>query len=598
MTAAEQRPFFAAARIVFCVLWVFGGWLSAEVSQATYTDVTQTAGVGYTQYGAGHALNCDTQPFGECHEIDKMSGGAATADVDSDGWPDLYVTRIDDTDLLFRNLGNGQFSNFSVQAGLSQLDLQSNGAGFADVDNDGDPDLYVTTFGSGSDPASQRFRLLINNGSGVFTDETILRNAGVHTSQDRGGFSVSFGDYDGDGWVDIHVAEWIREAVPIGSLPHTRLLRNRGASQPGYFDDVTRSAGVESDQSQDCQNQWESCESFAFASSFVDLDQDGHPDLPVVSDFGTSQLFWNQGDGTFVEGGASAGIGTDENGMGSAFGDYDNDGDMDWFVSSIYIDPADCFPGYCRTGNRLYENIGNRQFVDSTDQAGVRDGAWGWGAVFLDADNDADLDLVMTNGVDLPSSPLYDPFRGTPMRYWENDGSGVMTESAQAMGLTDTGEGKGLLTFDYDRDGDLDIFIVRNGAGGLLYRNDHGNQKNWMRVSLLGSVSGTDAWGARIELLPQGGGTQQVREIGARSHFLGQSERVAHFGLGSSELLLRYGVTVHWPSGRMSVLNDLAPNQTLVVREVEAPEPGQAFQLVAGLLTLVRLARRRRFKAH
>ena len=165
------------------------------------------------------------------------------------------------------------------------------------------------------------------------------------------------------------------------------------------------------------------------------MDDDGWPDLLVASDFGTSRLFWNDGDGTFTDGTPAAGVGRRER-HGDPVGDFDGDGRPDWFIPPAIFDPdhacpAPMFPcchwGY--SGNRLFRNLGGRQFEDATDAAGVRDGYWGWGAAFLDYDNDADLDLVMTNGIDLPylneqMTEATDRFRQDPMRVWRNDKAG------------------------------------------------------------------------------------------------------------------------------------------------------------------------------
>jgi hypothetical protein len=181
------------------------------------------------------------------------------------------------------------------------------------------------------------------------------------------------------------------------------------------------------------------------------------------------------------------------------------------------------------------------------------------------------------------------------MRYWENDGSGVFSERSTEVGLTDTGPGKGLLVFDYDEDGDLDLFVVNNAAGPRLYRNDGGNQQDWLRVRLQGGHSNHQGIGARITLQPAWGGPIQVRELGTSTHFLGQSERVAHFGLGEApEALAR--LTIEWPrSGLVQHLLGVEPNQTLLVIEPPHPRCGLlGVEPLVGLVLLARLRSRRR----
>ena len=557
------RPWAAATLVVFL----------ASSAQAGFTDVTDAAGLGgYVQFDpANPESECLTFPSPFSCETERLSGGAATADVDGDGWPDLYVTRLDAPDLLFRNRGDGTFEDFTTTAGLSGFDLQSNGANFADVDNDGDPDLYVLVVGLATDPVNSRFYLFINDGSGHFTEEAAVRGAAVASDENRGGFSVAVGDYDRDGFVDLYTTDWATDEL---DEPHGRLLRNRGVLAPGHFEDVTDAAGVRIDPDPACAAA-STCETFGFAPAFVDLDGDGWLDLAVAADFGTSRLFWNDGDGTFTDGTVAAGVGTDENGMGSTFGDYDGDGDLDWFVTSIF-DPDEtcdqpgqqCNWGY--TGNRLYRNLGGRLFEDATDEAGVRDGYWGWGAAFFDFDNDADLDLAMTNGVEFPILPepqrsVYARFDPDPMRMWRNDGAGAMPEVSAGLGLTDLGSGKGLLTFDYDRDGDLDLFVANNAATGVLYRNDEDGGNEWLRVRIAGGPGfNADGIGAVVTLQADPGGPVQVRHVGASSHFLGESERTLHFGLGDHPGPI-HQLTATWPGLGTAIFGTVAVNQEIVL---------------------------------
>jgi hypothetical protein len=554
--------------------------LPAAATPPSFSDVTGSAGVGYLQHAAAQASSGCI--FVSTCEPERMSGGAAVADVDGDGDLDLFATRLDAPDLLFENLGNGSFADASAAAGFDAYDLQSNGAAFGDVDADGDPDLLVTVLGEAGDATNARNYLFLNDGGGGFTEAAVARGADATSPGPRTTYSVSFGDYDLDGWLDLHVSEW-----SILGTENSRLLHNRGAVAPGFFEDTTDEAGVSLSGVS------------AFASSFVDLDRDGWPDLAVAGDFGTSRLFWNDGDGSFTEDTVGAGVGTDENGMGSTFGDFDGDGDLDWFVTSIH-DPAEtcetqpCNWGY--SGNRLYAYDGARSFSDATDTAGVRAGYWGWGAVFFDSDNDGDQDLVMTNGVDFPVFTFDDAFNADPMRLWQNDGSGVMTEISAGAGLSDTSSGKGLLVFDYDADGDLDLFVVNNAGAPRLYRNDGGNDNDWLRVRLVGRSSNREGYGAKVRVEASPGGGVREQQVGAIHHFLGQSERVAHFGLGPAAGPV-HRVEVVWPSGQSQSLADVAPNQLLVLTE-PVPVPALPLPALAALAVTflgavaVRLGRR------
>ena len=284
-----------------------------------FVDVTAESGIDYVQYHLKPQGAClldggigSSSGRGRYCAPERMSGGAAAADYDNDGLVDLFVTRLDAPDILYRNTGDGRFEDRTEAAGLSDFELRSNGALWADIDNDGDADLYVTTIGD------KRFYLFINNGAGRFTEEGIERGAAIATDEIHVGYSIATGDYDRDGWLDLHVTEWGSDSVISDRAPsHARLLRNLGAEAPGYFADVTVSAGVQLDdvESQALgdpdSNPMLSLSDgaglngpFAFASAFTDLDGDGWPDLAVASDFGQSRLFWNNRDGTFTDGSA------------------------------------------------------------------------------------------------------------------------------------------------------------------------------------------------------------------------------------------------------------------------------------------------------
>jgi hypothetical protein len=185
--------------------------------------------------------------------------------------------------------------------------------------------------------------------------------------------------------------------------------------------------------------------------------------------------------------------------------------------------------------------------------------------VFFDYDNDGDLDLAMVNGMSHSATPSTSAFQ--PPRLWLNDGSGRMSEIGTESGLLHLDAGKGLLTFDYDGDGDLDLFIVNNGSTPRLYRNDGGNSNPWLRIRLVGESSNRSGVGARVVVTPRVGGPSQFREIGVRSHFLGQSEITEHFGLGPGIAEVAE-VRIWWPGTEKElVLRDLPANETIVIHE-------------------------------
>ena len=542
-------------------------------SGPVFTDVTRAAGVWYPQPGPPPPC---TPPYGSLADLPEVcarlwtqwvSGGAAAGDYDGDGFPDLFVTRAWEAPILFHNRGDGTFEDQTAAAGLA-LGFTGNGAAWGDIDNDGDLDLMVTTVGE------RRNYLFINDGHGHFTEEARERGAAIDDGRLHMGTGVTLGDYDNDGWLDVYLGDFgMRGPGPFDSSGPSlsRLLHNRGAADPGVFDDVTDSAGVGMDY---LFSQFK-----VFAPAFVDLDGDGWQDLTVVSDSTQSRLFWNQGNGHFVDGTNSSGVAASGAEMGSTFADWDGDGRLDWFVSAISLqapyasvlsgtDPQS--PAAANAGNNLYRNDGDRHFTEVAGQAGVRFGHWGWGAVFFDYDNDGDQDLAMVNGVAVGDGGSDDAYHHDPMRFWRNEGNGAMTEMAAAVGLNDLAQGKGILAFDYDRDGDLDLFAVDTAGPPRLYRNDGGPRGDWLRVRTRGRRSNRDGYGARITVIAAPGAAPQVREVGVGSHYLGQSELPALFGLGQGSAAVPL-VRVDWPaSGASQELRDVPRNTTLLAEEPES----------------------------
>lgn len=297
-------------------------------------------------------------------------------------------------------------------------------------------------------------------------------------------------------------------------------------------------------------------------------------------------------------------MGSDRNGMGSTIADFDGDGHLDWFVTAIERNE----------GNWLYRNKGldangdSLGFEDVTDAAGVRDGGWGWGTSFLDYDNDGDQDLIMTNGYPFDINYLDDQ-----MRLWRNDG-GTFTEIATGSGVTDTGQGRGLLTFDYDRDGDLDVFVVNNEDHPVLYRNDGGNDNDWLQIETEGTVSNRDGIGAFIKVILDQSDPDNfiVQHIDGGSNFLAQNEMIAHFGLGDLAAGIETVdlVEIHWPSGIVQKLADVPLNSRFTAVEPRftrfgpeeqgpgivsggrlVPEPATSMLLSIASLLLLRLRR-------
>jgi hypothetical protein len=407
---------------------------------------------------------------------------------------------------------------------------------------------------------------LSETGTADFVEEAHIRNLALDGGEPHFGFSIAVGDYDRDGWLDLYTTEWRPGGAPTEDTAHARLLRNLG---DGTYEDRTLAAAA----SMLMKNP---AGMHAFAPAFVDLDEDGWPELTVVSDNGTSRLFWNAGDGTFIDGTPRAGVSLEKNGMGSTFGDYDGDGHLDWYVSAIFSpeDSPECGNLVCgKGGNRLYRSKGPRCFEELGRELNVHDGGWGWGAAFFDPDNDGDPDLVETNGFYVPHGPPGVFFVGEPLRFWRSRselGDTSYDEAALEVGLHELGQGRGLVAFDYDRDGDEDLLVVDSGGpygtGTKLWRNESGSQNAWLAVELEGLAGNVQGIGARVELRREVAGPAQVRVIGVGSHFLGFGEARAHFGLGPYEGVVAE-LRVIWPSGAQTVLTGVPARQVVTVVE-------------------------------
>ncbi|PLX77932.1 MAG: hypothetical protein C0615_04655 [Desulfuromonas sp.] len=423
---------------------------------------------------------------------DGLGKGVAFADVNNDGLVDLYVSNKGGANKLFLNNGNGRFEDITDTAGAG-VDYPgfAMGSVFGDYNNDGNADLYIATGGRHEIEANRLFK---GNGDGTFTDVTAEAGVGLKAFT----YAASFADYDNDGNLDIYCANYGVGAKNV-------LYRNNG---DGTFSDVTDAAGV-GDRSWSWMGVWS------------DIDNDGDVDLYVVNGRypvgEANKLYRNNGDGTFSDVGREAGVADGNWGLGASFADIDSDGDQDLFVSN-YVGK-----------NNLYLNNGNGTFTEATAQiAGAHEG-WGKGPTFGDIDNDGDLDLY--EGDCKLANQLY-----------VNDGAGSFKNVADAQPVLQcsTVRTKGTAFADVDNDGDLDLYVVNWGAPNKLYLNQQ-NDGNYLKVKVAGKGSG---YGAKVSV-SQNGKALAVREIKSADGFCAQSPNVAHFGLQAGS----YDVTVVFADG-------------------------------------------------
>lgn len=549
---------------------------SLENAQAqTFTNITAASGINHTQFNTPPA-------FYEFSEERIQTGGAAARDYDGDGYVDLYFTRMDAPDLLYRNQGDGTFAVVDPNVSGINRGFGSNGASWGDVNRDGKADLYVTTVG-------QPFNYLYtNNGDGTFSEQAFDR--GPVESSIGGAFSSTFGDYDSDGYLDLFTASW-RDVAGTG----TRLFRNQGASNPGQFTDVTVSAGV--DMSQQISYQGITNATFAFSPRFSDLNGDGLVDLAVTGDFDTSRLYYNNGDGTFTDATDASGVAQDNNGMGSTIGDYNGDGHLDWFVSSIWDEDIPNNAGWKGNGSQLYTNNGDGTFTAQAMNTG-----WGWGSSFLDYDNDGRLDLAVTNGFDVPDelTAIDNEFNHDPTMLFHNNGGALGSNVAAAEGITDMDSGKGLVVLDIDNDGKLDLVVINNIGAPVVYHNESDALNDWIGFDTVGTVSNLDGFGALITVTENG--VSQIFEINAGSNYVSQNDKRAHFGLGDSDGVLDF-VSIVWPSGISQQFANIPANGYYTLNEslgllplLTVPEPSTVALAVMGAAALGIAGLRRRRK--
>ena len=526
-----------------------GSPLAGEtVGGMRFTNVTLEAGITHTHTPPKEVF--------ETVEPSTMAGGAVAEDFDNDGWVDLFVLQGgEEPGVLYMNRRDGTFADETAQRGAELRSMLSAGAAAADFDNDGDIDIVVANHMS-------PHALLLNDGSGHFTlDTTMLTEPRLFAS------SPSWGDIDIDGLLELVLGAWV---PGVGANYEGAAGAEDETAGPHVLWLYRNSAGRLSAQhlsSSAAEDRW------VFAPRFADLNGDRLADLAVVSDFGTSRLYLNRGEGRFEDVTKAAGVGTDENGMGSAIGDYDNDGALDWFVSSIFDDSGTVEGTWGVTGNRLYRNRGDGSFEDVTDLAGVRDGNFGWAASFGDLDNDGDLDLFHVNGW----RHISPKFRGQPARLFENLGSGTFAEVATAVGADGgSGQGRGTVLFDYDNDGDLDIFVTNNQelvpdgeflaarpGVPVLLRNDTDNGNHWLKVTLDGEPPlHHNGIGSRVYVTA--GGVEQMRELHASTNYVAQEPgRIAHFGVGRATVVDQ--VWAEWVTGDATVLTGVSVDQQLSV---------------------------------
>ncbi len=538
-----------------CLLIIVAPATISTEEQIEFVDVTEAAGIGWRH---------DNAASPEKYLIETMGGGGAFLDYDNDGWLDIFLANSASTpqyrpselpkNALYRNNGDGSFAERTRAAGLEQSGFAM-GVAVGDYDNDGDSDIYVTAFGPN--------RLYRNNGDGTFTDVTEQAKVG----DDKWGTSAAFFDYDNDGWLDLYVCNYLtwsyEKNVPCGShLPKRRsychpdnfpgiadiFYRNRG---DGTFEEVGAKTGIAIGEGK------------GLGVVAADYNDDGLIDIYVANDAVRNFLFKNNGDGSFAEIGLYAGVAyglnaKPESGMGVDWGDYDGDGRLDVFVTNIDFEPNDL---YRYLGQDIFENV-----TIEANLGQVAMLYSGFGTRFLDYDNDSDLDIFVSNGHPLDDIELLREkvtYAELPFLLENRDGRFIEVAAQRGHALQKRYAGRGLAVGDYDNDGDADLLMINSGEPPALLRNDGGNRNNWVGLRLVGTRSNRDAVGAKVTVAAAG--LRLVRHLVGGASYCSAHDARLLFGLGKREKV-DY-IEIRWPSGAVDKIIAPPINRYIAVTE-------------------------------
>jgi hypothetical protein len=556
-------------------LWRWRRGLTVEAAETApaglgvrYVDVAKSAGINVTNVwgGVDHKRSI----------IETKGSGLAFLDFDNDGWLDIYLTNGDRLNTtwpageapvshLFKNNRDGTFTDVTEHSGLGIHGWQT-GVCVGDYDNDGWDDLFCCFLGHN--------QLFHNNGNGTFTNVT--RKAGLNQEHGRWGAGCSFLDYDRDGHLDLFVCNYVKldpdalENIPVTSDQATCqwkgvpiLCGPRGLpadtnilyhnNGDGTFTDVSAKAGILKPGPR-----------YSITSVSYDFDNDGWPDIYVAVDSMPSILFKNNHDGTFTDVAVMAGCaynedGHEQAGMGVAVADYDCDGWFDIFKTNFVDDTCN-----------LYHNNGDGTFTDVSGPSGIgvnnRYVAWGCG--FVDFDNDGWVDILQVNGHVYPEVDHYEfgeSFKNPRIAY-RNLGNGDFKDVSSELGpgISERFSSRGAAFGDYNNNGCMDALVLNLNDPPSLLRNEGGNKRNWIKIKLIGSKCNRTAIGARVRVMV--GKHIQMDEVASGGSVMSQNDLRLHFGVGETVIIDM--IEVKWPTTqKIEQFRKIPANQILTIRE-------------------------------
>ncbi|MGA3035117.1 MAG: CRTAC1 family protein [Terracidiphilus sp.] len=531
---------------------------SKPASPVRFTDIAKSAGITFVQ---------DSTTSEQKYYLETMGTGVGWIDYNQDGLLDLFFVQSGATDAykpdhplrsaLYRNNGDGTFTDVTEKAGVGGEGHYGQGVAVGDYDNDGYPDMYVTGYG--------RAILYRNNGDGTFTDVTA--KAGV---ADEGQWSTSAAwvDFDKDGWLDLVVLnylqwtfennEWCGERKPGYRSycspnnykgEHIKLYHN---NHDGTFTDVSDKSGVSKPEAK------------GMGVVTADMFGSGWPDILIANDTWPNFVFQNNGNGTFTDvsllsGMAASEDGRYEAGMGIDVADVDGDGLLDVYITHLDFEL-----------NRLYHNNGDGTFTDATFSSGIGNKAMllsGVAAKFIDYDNDGWPDILQANGAMVDNVQLYHSLvtYKEPLLMWHNLGQGRFEKASDALGpdFNRSVAGRGLATADFFNDGNVGFVVNCRGDAPELMKNEGGTGNHWLEVLLIGTKSNRDGTGAELKLTA--GDMVRVDQAKGGTSYMSASDPRIHFGLGKRGKIDSLVIT--WPSGQIDKLTNVPIDTIIAVKE-------------------------------
>ena len=537
---------------------------SITATASTFTDVTDESGIHFR-----HSNGARTSLLPE-----DMGSGAGFADIDNDGDLDLYIVNIPgpftdsflktekSKNMLYRNNGNGTFTDITESAKVGDTGYGM-GCVFADYNGDGYVDIYVTNYGDNV--------LYRNNGDSTFTDVTHIAGVGCPLWST----GASFADYDGDNDLDLYVCNYVNydlekfQQQKEESLQSGKLVPN--ALNPTVFepqDNVLYRNNGDETFTDVTENAGVTAHGGrSMQAIFSDFDEDNDMDLYVANDTSENHIYRNDGNGTFTDVSAESWAADFRGSMGLAAGDYDADGDIDLFISH-WIDQE-----YVLYRNLLKEDapVDRIRFVDESYSSMIAEVTLkeiGWGTALFDYDNDGDLDLFVANGSTFQELDKPEVLIPQHNQLFRNEGDGTFSDVSKSTGIRNIPlrVSRGAAFGDYDNDGDVDIFIVNNYDEPTLLRNNASslkNSNNWLQVDLNGTGKNRNAIGAKI-LLKTSDSTL-IQEIYAGDSYMSSNSFIAEFGLGKAKQVQM--LQVIWTDGKKQTLKDIAVNQLIKIAQ-------------------------------